>query len=205
MKKFPGWVVDVLVGWVVGSVVLGLAFGLLFALFGDEAAGGSIGVVLGTVLGIILMRRWRAAREDGESSPDESVPSVEVAEESPSSPDRKAPRAGTWLAVIAGLVIVALVASNAALWLRLQDSREEVSKVQRQVVAIDPASDLDCSNTSGWGVPICAQLDDMQSQIDDAANLEGSISDLTDCVNAYMDTIGRWSYNINSHYTYRKC
>jgi len=40
---------------------------------------------------------------------------------------------------------------------------------------------------------------------DSSAAVASDIRDLTDCVNAYMDTIGTWSTDVRSRYTYDRC
>jgi outer membrane murein-binding lipoprotein Lpp len=44
-------------------------------------------------------------------------------------------------------------------------------------------------------------------QVADAAYSDAvsEVDDLRDCLNEYMDTIGRWSSNVNSYYDYYYC
>lgn len=120
------------------------------------------------------------------------------------------PRAGkgwTRVAVVVAVILFAgLVASNVMLWLRAEDAKSDLRIVRREATHV---TDVSCNPFESDKPTFCDDVEDAGDRADEAydhadeafANVENT----RDCINTYMETIARWSSNVNSRYTYRRC
>ena len=110
------------------------------------------------------------------------------------------PRRWPWLvAVLVVLVIGALVASNVVLWLRLNDTRSDLTR-SRQVSRADATVAVDLNDRVNTLESDIGDLQDNGATSDDIDTLQTNVDDLASCVDDYMDTValaggGRYVYN----------
>lgn len=130
----------------------------------------------------------------------------------PRTPRDRTETSGSLLGMLAGFLVVVLIGSNVALWLRNEDN-DATSRVER--VAENQAQLVD-------------QLDGLQTSVEDlkgsVASLEQSVAAanpapiaeqvtalqsradaLTTCINTYMDALAQWTRNIASTFVYTRC
>jgi hypothetical protein len=130
----------------------------------------------------------------------------------PREPKEKEWSSGNLLGMVAGFLVVVLIGSNVALWLRAEDN-DAAGGVAR--VAAQQAQLVD-------------ELDGLQSSVEDLkgsmASLEQSVAAanpapvveqvaalqaradaLTACINTYMDELAQWTRNIASSFVYTRC
>ena len=101
---------------------------------------------------------------------------------------------------------------------RIQELEQRIGSTQRLVTSMDDRIDnlrIPPDLTSSISL-LQGDLSDLQGTVDDMegdlssmwieiGTVESELFALTDCVNEYMDTIGSWSSNVSSFYTYYYC
>jgi tetrahydromethanopterin S-methyltransferase subunit B len=139
-------------------------------------------------------------------------PTPKHKDKGPREPRERTETSGNLLGMFAGFLVVVLIGSNVALWLRSQEGID-TSRVDR--VAANQAELVD-------------QLDGLQTSVEDLkgsiASLEQSVANanpapiaeqvaalqaradaLTGCINRYMDELADWTRNIASTFIYTRC
>ena len=113
--------------------------------------------------------------------------------------------------VLATVLVVVALAGVARVWSRTSDLERQLTVARRDTRAANAA-----------GIALARRVSDMEhtvaalpvgpvpagdASVGDASAraIARDISDLKDCVNAYMDTIGTWSTDVRSRYTYDRC
>jgi uncharacterized protein HemX len=135
-------------------------------------------------------------------------------------PERPPREGGSFAGAVAGLLVVLLIGSNVALWIRQEEdkgARVEPSRIARVVAAQQALSDqidelrtsiedvkgsvstvqqsVEQSVASTNTAPLAEQLTALQAKADA----------LTTCVNTYMDALAAWTRNIAAPFVYTRC
>jgi hypothetical protein len=150
--------------------------------------------------------------EHGAVRPTPKHKAPRVVRDSPEASGAGSGSGGTVLGMVAGLLVVLLVASNIGLWVRSNDGGD-ASRAAR--VAVQQSR-------------LARQLDDLQASVDDLkgslntlqqsvaststtpladqlAALQARTDALVACVNTYMDALAGWTRNIASAFIYTRC
>lgn len=101
---------------------------------------------------------------------------------------------------------------------RIQELEQRIGSNQRLVASMDDRIDnlrippdltssiaLLQGDVSGLQGTVDDMEGDLSSMWIEIGTVESELFALTDCVNEYMDTIGSWSSNVSSFYTYYYC
>jgi hypothetical protein len=147
-------------------------------------------------------------------------PAIEFGTARP-TPKHKGPRAprepkewssGNLLGMLAGFLVVVLIGSNVALWLRAEDNDaaggvarvaaqqaqlvDELDGLQSSVEELKGSmASLEQSVAAANPAPVAEQVAALQARADA----------LTTCINKYMDELAQWTRNIASSFVYTRC
>ena len=114
--------------------------------------------------------------------------------------------------MVAGFLVVVLIGSNVALWLRSEDDNAAsgVARIAtQQALLVDELDGLQSSVEDLKGS--VASLEQSVAAANPApvaeqvAALQARADALTTCINNYMDALAQWTRNIASSFVYTRC
>jgi hypothetical protein len=159
-------------------------------------------------------RRWLAWRAPGNPVSNRPTPKHKAPRRV--KPERPPREGASFIGAVAGLLVVLLIGSNVALWIRSEEDKGsgiDPSRIARVVGAQQELSnqiaELRTSIEDVKGsvstvqqavanantAPLAEQLTALQARADA----------LTACVNTYMDALAAWTRNIAAPFVYTRC
>ena len=116
-------------------------------------------------------------------------------------PAESAPRkrARKIIAVLASVVLFVVIGIQ---WVVISRQGHEQSSLKKEIAQL--SAQVQAQGVQGGATvsQVDSRVNDLSSQLDDQSI---TIDSLTQCVNDYMDTIGRWTSNVFSYWRWTYC